>query len=110
MYSITVKVPIRSPATMMKDSEHGKPILAVCENMYLHAYCDTISDRLLENGDDDKPIEPPNRHMRKCANVYESNVPLASYTNVANIEVTHNTGGSDFWRTLYDLHTARLSG
>ena len=36
---------------MMKDSEHGKPILVVCDNEYLHTYRDTISDRLLENVD-----------------------------------------------------------
>jgi hypothetical protein len=51
IYGITVTVPIRSHATMMKDSEHGKPILAVCDNKYLHTYCDTISDGLLENVD-----------------------------------------------------------
>jgi hypothetical protein len=62
----------------------------------------------LENGDDVMPIEPSNRHLT-CANVYESNMPLPVYTNVATIGATYNTGGSDFWRVLYHFHTARLS-
>ncbi|KAH4224304.1 hypothetical protein HBH89_216910 [Parastagonospora nodorum] len=44
-----------------------------------------------------------------CASVYRSNMPLAVYTNVATVGATYNTGGSDFWRTSYHLHTARLS-
>ncbi|EAT76315.1 hypothetical protein HBI56_224940 [Parastagonospora nodorum] len=62
----------------------------------------------LENGDDAMPIELSNRQLT-CASVYRSNMPLAVYTNVATVGATYNTGGSDFWRTSYHLHTARLS-